>query len=109
MKTTVYSIITMLALVGMGCNNSQEVQKFRMAAYKDSTVHTQLNQKDSEISSYLGEMRQIGDNLDRIKSREKIITLNEAELNPTNKDSLVADVKELDEWIVMNDKKMNRL
>lgn len=107
MKTTIYVIIAVLVLAS--CNNSQEVQKFRMVAYKDSTMLAQVTQKDSELSSYLGELKEIGENLDKIKSQEKIITVSTEGKEGLNKDSLVSEVKELDNWIVMNDKKMNRL
>jgi hypothetical protein len=103
MKTTGYIIIAMLVFAG--CSNSDQVQKLTDANKQDSTLLAQANQKDSNVSSYLGELSQIQDNLDRIKAREKMITVNSGE----NKQSVVAEVKELDEWIVANDKKMNSL
>lgn len=103
MKTTVFIFITMLALAG--CTNTEQVQKMTDLANKDSLLLVQATQKDSSITAYLGELGQIQDNLDRIKAREKIITL----YTPENKATMVDQIKELDEWIVLNDKKMNNL
>jgi hypothetical protein len=103
MKTTVFILITMVALAG--CTNSGQVQKMTDLANKDSVLLVQANQKDSSISAYLSEVRQIQENLDRIKEREKIITINKSE----NKTTTIDEIKELDAWIVANDKKMNAL
>jgi len=103
MKTTVLIFASLVALAG--CSNSDQVQKMTDLANKDSVLLVQANQKDSNISAYLSEVRQIQENLDRIKEREKIISVN----TPENKETTLADVKELDEWIVANDKKMNSL
>jgi hypothetical protein len=106
MKTTGYIIIAMFVFAG--CSNSDQVKKMTDLANKDSALLVQVNQKDSNISAYLGEVNQIQDNLDRIKAREKMITINSGETG-SNKQAVVAEVKELDEWIVANDKKMNTL
>jgi hypothetical protein len=106
MKTTGYIIITMLVFAG--CSNSDQVQKMTDLANKDSVMLVQANQKDSSITMYLGELSQIQDNLDRIKAREKMISINSGEIG-SNKQSVLSEVKELDEWIVKNDKRMNAL
>jgi hypothetical protein len=103
MKTTGYFIIATIALAG--CSNNDQLQKLTDQHKQDSVLLVQSTQKDSTISGYLGELNQIQENLDRIKAREKIITAN----SPENKQSMIAEVKELDEWIVANDKKMNTL
>jgi len=106
MKTTGYFIIATLALAG--CSNSDQVQKLTDINKQDSVMLVQANQKDSNVTYYLSVLSQIQDNLDRIKTREKMITVNAGEMG-SNKQSVVAEVKELDEWIVANDKKMNGL
>jgi predicted RNase H-like nuclease (RuvC/YqgF family) len=108
MRKTIYVIIAMLAFAGCA-NNNEQVQKITETISKDSALLVNAGQKDSEISSYLGELKVIGENLDKIKNREKIITISAEGKEGTNRDSLIAEVKELDDWIVMNDKKMNRL
>ena len=106
MKTTGY--ITIAMFVFAGCSNSDQVKKITDLANKDSVLLVQANQKDSNITMYLGELNQIQDNLDRIKAREKMITITSSEMS-SDKQPLVTDIKQLDEWIVANDKKMNAL
>jgi hypothetical protein len=106
MKTTGYITIAMFFFAG--CSNSDQVQKMTDLANKDSVLLVQANQKDSNIAMYLGELNQIQDNFDRIKAREKMITINSGEMG-SDKQPLIADIKQLDEWIVANDKKMNAL
>jgi hypothetical protein len=85
------------------------VQKLTETINKDSALLIKTVEKDSEISSYLHQLKDIGDNLDKIKYREKIITINSGGQEGLGKDSLLAELKELDTWIELNDKKMNRL
>jgi hypothetical protein len=106
MKTTGYITIAMFFFAG--CSNSDQVQKMTDLANKDSVLLVQANQKDSNIAMYLGELNQIQDNFDRIKAREKMITINSGEMG-SDKQPLIVDIKQLDEWIVANDKKMNAL
>ena len=96
----------MIALAG--CSNSDQAKKMSDLANKDTVLLVQANQKDSSISAYIGDMRQIQENLNRIKAREKMIVINSDE-EGADKESVVAEVKELDTWILANDKKMNSL
>lgn len=107
MKTTVliFAIPIVIGIAFAGCSNSDQVQKMTDLANKDSVLLVQANQKDSNIAAYISEVREIQENLDRIKQREKIISVT----GPENNQTTVADIKELDEWIVANDKKMNIL
>jgi hypothetical protein len=104
-KALLFIIPVAIGIAFAGCSNSEQVQKMTDLANKDSLLLVQANQKDSNISAYMSEMREIQENLDQIKSREKIITVNSSE----NKQTTVAEIKELDAWIVANDKKMNIL
>lgn len=100
-----YSLVFGAMVVLSACNNTEEVQKMKSLVTTDSTLLMQANHKDSLITSYLSDLSQIQENLDKIKAREKILTSNPGEMQP----SVVDEVKQLDEWIVSNDKKMNRL
>lgn len=105
-----YIIFTgMFALAA--CNNTEigGVQKIKNLAEQDSIKAVEANQQDSLINTYLDDLNDIQENLDRIKEREKIITMQPAEMNSDDKQTVVAEVKELDDWIVANDKKMNTL
>lgn len=110
MKTQVLIFVATLALTA--CNNSannEELLKIKDLAKADSVKAIQANQKDSLITSYLNDLNDIQENLDRIKDREKIITMKPSENSPGNKQSIVDEIKELDDWIVSNDKKMTGL
>jgi hypothetical protein len=112
MKTQGFIFIAMLAIVACNSTSTEEVQKIKSLAQQDSIKAIQANQKDSLITAYLTDLNDIQENLDRIKQREKIITMKSPEMNsgdPNNKQAVVAEIKELDDWIVANDKKINRL
>ncbi len=110
MKTQVLIFVAMFALTA--CNNSksnEQLLKIKDLAKADSIKAVQANQKDSLITTYLNDLNEIQENLDRIKDREKIITMKPSENNSADKQSMVAEIKELDDWIVSNDKKMTGL
>lgn len=110
MKTPSLIMVAMIAMAS--CNNStstEELLKVKNLAKADSIKASLASQKDSLITSYLNDLNDIQENLDQIKEREKIITMKLVETNSGDKQSVVAEVKELDDWIVDNDKKMNSL
>lgn len=106
MKTTGFIFLSMFALAA--CTNNEQVQKLKDLADKDSILLIQTHQKDSAISSFLGEMNTIQDTLDNIKTKEKIISVTSSE-QKGSKQSILDDIKKLDDLIILNDKKINRL
>ena len=109
MKAPVIILAAMFTLAACNNTNVEDVKKIKDLARQDSIKAVQANQKDSLITAYLNDLNEIQENLDRIKQREKIMTIKPEEMNSPDKQSVVAEVKELDEWIVENDKKMNSL
>jgi len=109
MKTQGFIFVAMIAIASCNSTSTEEVQKIKSLAKEDSIRVVQANQKDSLITSYLNDLNEVQENLDRIKEREKIITMKPAEMNSSDKQAVVAEIKELDDWIVTNDKKMNGL
>ncbi len=109
MKTKSLLFVAVVAIIS--CNNTDtgDIQKIKDLAKEDSLKSVQATQKDSLITSYLNDLNEIQENLDRIKQREKIITMKPSEMTSNDRQTVVAEVKELDEWIVNNDKKMNTL
>lgn len=110
MKIPGLIFVAMIALAS--CTNTasnEELLKIKDLAKADSIKASRANQKDSLITAYLNDLNDIQENLDQIKEREKIITMKPSETNSGDKQSVVAEVKELDDWIVANDKKMNGL
>ena len=100
-------IIYVAALAFAGCNSTstEDVKKIKDLAKEDSIRAVQATQKDSVLTTYLNDLNEIQENLDRIKAREKILS----STTPEMKESVVDEVKQLDLWIVQNDKKMNSL
>lgn len=109
MKTPGFILLAVVMITACTNPTTEEVQKIKSLAKQDSTKAAQANEKDSLITTYLDDLNDIQDNLDQIKQREKIITMNPAEMNSDDKQTVVAEIKELDNWIVINDKKMNNL
>lgn len=110
MKTTRY-IISAAITIGIGfagCSNSDQVRKITDLANKDSVLLVQAYERDSTLTFYMNELSKIEDNLDQIKAREKLITTTSVEMN-SSKENIVTQVKQLDEWILSNDKEMNAL
>lgn len=109
MKIKGFILVGVFAIVACNNTTTEQVEKIKSLAKQDSLKAAQANYKDSLITAYLGDLNDIQDNLDQIKEREKIITMKPAEMNSDDKQAVVAEIKELDNWIVDNDKKINGL
>src|SRR6185312_10350111 len=83
MKLQGLVIITVVAIAACNHTGTEEVEKIKSLAQRDSMRAVLANEKDSLITAYLDD-------------------LNEMQMT-------VAEIKELDDWILSNDKKMNDL
>ncbi len=108
MRNYTWLLIALVAFAS--CTNPKQEEQIKTLQIKrtsDSVLLAQLHNKDTTISSFLGEFSAIQDTLDKIKDREKIIT------GPTEmkngKESIMQEIKMLDDIIIRNDKKINRL
>lgn len=108
MKLKVIAIAAITAITACNTPGKEDVEKIKSLARQDSIRAEQANQKDSLITTYLDDLDDIQENLDQIKERERIITMRSPD-DMEDKQMTVAEIKELDEWIVANDKKMNDL
>ncbi len=109
MKIKIYLIISIFAFAGCTNINKEQTERLKETASKDSLLLTAGSRDDSEMVSYLMELRETGENLDLITSDEKAIALQLSDIKRANKDFVLAKVKELDALIIVNEKKMNRL
>lgn len=105
MKSRTYLVASLVVIAA--CNNSTQVANEKALAAKDSTLLAESQKKDSVISVYVDAMNQIQDNLDSIKSKEKILTVNQSG-EPLGK-GVVSDVKSLDRLILKNNRKIYHL
>ncbi len=105
MKFRIYLVATLAIITA--CNNSTQVAKEKSLALNDSTLLAESQKKDSVISMYIDAMNQIQDNLDSIKSKEKILTVNQS--GESLGQGVVSDVKTLDRLILKNNRKIYHL
>jgi hypothetical protein len=108
MKVQGLIVASVLAITACNRTGTEQVEKIKSLAERDSLRAAQANEKDSLITAYLDDLNQIQDNLDRIKEREKIITMQPLG-DMDDKQMTITEIRELDDWIVSNDKKMNDL
>lgn len=108
MKLYGFMFAVMVGITACNSTGTEQVEKIKSLAAQDSVRAATANQKDSLITAYLDDLDDIQETLDRIKEREKIITLNPSG-DMGNQPTAVDEIKELDDWIVQNDKKLNSL
>jgi hypothetical protein len=98
MKTSACIVVASMVLAA--CNSSQQEQRLKALNEKDSVMLVEARAKDSSILSYIRSLNDIQDNLDAIKHREKLISV-QTENNSAN-GKAVADIKILDNLILKN-------
>ncbi len=92
------------AAIICSCNNSDKL----VQQYKDLHIHDSLqmvkNQTDdSTIKGYVSNLNEIQSNLDQIKAREKILSV---QSEGSNKNTALADIKALDDLIIKSNKEI---
>jgi len=106
-----YFIISLLIASAVGCNNgemSPEMQS--LTNYKDS-LQRESERKDSSINAFLSSFNEIQTNLNTIKEKEKIVTLNSAnaETQKSNQEQIVEDINMINELLTKNKSKIASL
>src|ERR1700744_1654089 len=95
MKTLAY--ISIATLIVSGCNNKQE-QQIKTLSTQDSTLMREGGKKDSTILAYVKSMNDIQDNLDSIKSAEKILSMNTNGFE--NRKNAVEDIRSINNQLL---------
>jgi hypothetical protein len=97
-------------ILGMAAckNNDKEVQNLKEIHARDSATIAGNKGKDSVISNYVSALGEIQDNLDSLKQKEKILTVGGGEKGKS-KESIIADIRSIDNAIIENNKKINQL
>src|SRR5580692_10460782 len=88
---------TVFLTILCSCNNNQLVQQYKALHEHDSILALQTQADDSTIKGYINNMNEIQSNLDEIKSREKILTVQGE--NKTNGNA-IEDIKAIDSLII---------
>jgi len=97
-----------LAFAGVlySCNNDQLVQQYKTLHEHDSLLVMQTQADDSTMKGYIHNLNDIQSNLDEIKARAKILSV-EGENKSGN--NAVADIKALDNLIIKSHKEIAAL
>jgi len=86
-------------------NNDQLVQQYKALHEHDSVLAVKTQTDDSTIKGYISSMNEIQSNLDEIKAREKILSVQNGP-EGINKNTAVADIKALDNLIIKSNKEI---
>lgn len=98
--------IPVFALIMTACSdNSKQVQQLQALHIQDSLLTRQTQQKDSAIENYVKTLDEIQNNIDSIKSKEKILSVGNGE-KPAN---IVSEIRNLDERIVRENRRIYHL
>jgi hypothetical protein len=97
------------AAIMCSCNNSDQlVQQYKQLHEHDSLLSLKTQTDDSTIRGYINSMNEIQSNLDEIKSREKILSV-QSNSETGNTNHAVADIKALDNLIIKSNKEIDGL
>lgn len=97
-----------LLLVIASCNNSEQESKLKSEINRDSILIAESSKKDSVVNSYINAINEIQDNLDSIKSKERIISIKTAGGEPLGM-AAISDIRSLDRLIIKNNHEIYRL
>jgi len=102
MKAKFGFILIALAFAACNSHEKEQLDKLKELRTQDSTLAAQAKDKDSLISSYINTMGDIQGNLDSLKLKEKIITMNSSESRSNPKSAIMDDIKSIDDAIIAN-------
>lgn len=98
----------MLALIALvSCNRREEQQQMQATHLQDSVLKIESAKKDSTITEYVKSMNDIQDNLDKIKTAEKMLSVN-AE-NVKGRPNAVQDIKNINNLLLKYHKEIYTL
>jgi len=103
--------IVLFALVMSACNNHEKEQldKIKALHAQDSTMAAEAKSKDSLITNYVNTMGAIQDNLDSLKVKEHILSMNSPEGNKNARTTILGDITAIDNAIIADNKQISKL
>ena len=103
--------IVLFALVMSACNNHEKEQldKIKALHAQDSTLAAEAKSKDSLITNYVNTMGAIQDNLDSLKVKEHILSMNSPEGNKNARTTIMGDITAIDNAIIADNKQISKL
>jgi outer membrane murein-binding lipoprotein Lpp len=101
----IFSIVVLgTVLLFSGCNNGDK-QKIKDLSYEDSVLNGKTHAQDSSIMSYVKSFNDIQDNLDSIKAKAKLLTINSGE-GMNQKDQIISDMRAIGDLMMKNKKEI---
>ena len=99
-------LVVFISFIMSSCNTHKK-EIIQMQTKGDS-LQKQIAQRDQTVNGFLTDLNDIQQNLNTIKEKEKMITMNTAnkkgELKPAAKDQINADIKDIYDLLVKNKK-----
>ncbi len=112
MKTIKFLLVAIIATTFFSCQNVQESEEYiKLKNEKDSLAQL-TNVRGDEINNFLEEFNEIQENLNQIKQKENIISVNTANndnLSAEHKEQIVSDINSIYEMMQANKKKLAEL
>jgi DNA repair exonuclease SbcCD ATPase subunit len=109
-KLILISIVALFA--AFSCTNINETPEFLDLQAKADSLQDLSNVKGGEIVNFLDDFNEIQENLNKIKEKENIITINknvDGELSIDNKEQIQQDIDAIYNLMIENQKKLNNL
>jgi predicted nucleic acid-binding Zn-ribbon protein len=98
-------LVALLALpLFFACNNAEK-QQIKDLSSQDSTLTRRTQAQDSSIMGYIQSFNDIEQNLDSIKVKSKMLSVNNGEV-ANQKDQVVADIRSIGELMMRNKKEI---
>lgn len=97
-------------MVLASCTNIKETDEYKALLSQNDSLMSISGNQSTDIYKYLSDFNSIQANLNEIKKKEKIISVNKAEYsNADKKEAIVADINSIYELMKENQKKIGRL
>lgn len=98
-KTSLFAVM-LLSMVLFSCNTD----KLKQLEEQNKILLTQSQQQDSVLNDFLSTFNTFGENLDQIKERENLVSVesDDPELRKTGKDKILGDIQMIDELMAQN-------
>ena len=109
-KIIILSVVAIFAV--FSCTNVQESPEYLAMQAKADSLQGLSDIKGDEIVNFLDDFNEIQENLNRIKEKENIITVNkntDGELTADNKQQIQDDINAIYTLMIENQKKLNSL
>jgi hypothetical protein len=103
-----YIAVSLCFLLFLGCNSADK-QRIKDLSDQDSTLMLKTKGQDSTIMAYVRSFNDIQDNLDSIKAKAKILSVNAGGENADKKDQIIADMKYISELMMKNKREIAAL